>query len=150
MAGGPQGGNAVKPYPLIEDLVRPGLRVAMPRAPRMHVPGGTMHVVVRCNNRECYFTAAEDFDCLLAHLRELVRTYEVTVYAYLGLSRSAKVRQRQYRTLLAPNEDPRADARDPHWSTQRAVGSPAFMAPCVPRRGRRRIGFMPSQNQEVR
>ena len=61
-----------------------------------------MHVVGRCNNRECYFTSAEDFDLLLAHLRELVRTYEVTVYAY------------------------------------------------VPRRGRRRIGTMPSQNQEVR
>ncbi len=36
------------------------------------------------------------------------------------------------------------------WSTQRAVGSPAFMALYVPRRDRRRIGIMPSQNQEVR
>jgi hypothetical protein len=36
------------------------------------------------------------------------------------------------------------------WSTQRAVGSPAFMAPYVPGRGRRRIGTMPSQNHEVR
>lgn len=236
--------------------MQPGLRVAMPRAPRVIAPGGTMHVVVRCNNRECYFFAAEDFELLLAHLREMCRTYEVTVYAYalmsnhvhvllqapthealgrplrwfltetakafhklrgrrghfwerrywaclveedtyalaalryldrnpvragivtdpttypwsscaayalgtpnriitfhpsyLGLSRSAKVRQRQYHTLLAPNEDPRADARDPRWTTQRAVGSPAFMAPYVPRRGRRRIGTMPSQNQEVR
>ncbi|MEI8189494.1 MAG: hypothetical protein WCI75_07230, partial [candidate division NC10 bacterium] len=70
--------------------------------------------------------------------------------SYLGLNRSAKVRQRQYRTLLAPSEDPRADARDPRWTTQRAVGSPAFMVPYVPRRGRRRIGVMPSQNQWVR
>ena len=87
---------------MIEDLGRPGLRVGMPRAPRMIAPGGTIHVVARCNNRECYFPAAEVSDRLLAHLRELVRTYEVTVYAY------------------------------------------------VPRRGRRRIGTMPSQNQEVR
>jgi putative transposase len=249
------GGDAVKPYPLVEDLVRPVLRVGMPRAPRVVAPGGTMHVVARCNNREFYFTTAEDFDLLLAHLRELVRTYEVTVYAYtlmsnhvhllmqapthdalgrplrwlmtetarafhkargrrghfwerryrsclveedtyalaalryldrnavraglvhdpttypwsgwaayalgtpnrvitfhpsyLALSPYAKVRQRQYRTLLAPSADPQADARDARWTTQRAVGSPAFMAPYVPRRGRRRIETTPSQDHEV-
>jgi putative transposase len=215
-----------------------------------------MHVVARCNNREFYFTTAEDFDLLLAHLGELVWTYEVTVYAYtlmsnqvhlllqapthdalgrslrwfmtetarafhkargrrghfwerrfraclveadtyalaalryldrnpvraglvedpttyewsscgtyalgppnrvitfhpsyLALSPYAKVRQRQYRTLLAPSEDPQADGRDPRWTTQRAIGSPAFMAPYVPKRGRRRLETMPSQNQEVK
>jgi len=31
-------------------------------------------------------------------------------------------------TLLAPSEDPRVDARDPRWTTRRAVGSPAFPA----------------------
>ncbi len=45
-----------------------------------------MHVVARGNNRECSFTTAEDFGFLLAHLRELVRTYEVTVYAYTLMS----------------------------------------------------------------
>jgi len=54
LAGGPQRGNVVKPYPLIEDLGRPGLRVGMPRAPRVIAlphfvrnlsTGGTMHVV---------------------------------------------------------------------------------------------------------
>jgi len=247
----------MKSYPLADELVRPVLRVGMPRAPRLVAPGGTVHVVARCNNREFYFTTPEDFELLLAHLREWVRTYEVTLYAYtlmsnhlhlllqapkldalgrplrwlltetakafhkargrrghfwerryraclveddvyalaalryldrnpvraglvedpgtypwsscaayalgtpnrvitfhpsyLALSPYAKVRQRQYRTLVAPSEDPRADARDPRWSTQRAVGSPAFMAPYVPRRrGRPRIGIMPSQNQEVR
>ncbi|HSB73720.1 MAG TPA: hypothetical protein VLT62_30705 [Candidatus Methylomirabilis sp.] len=70
--------------------------------------------------------------------------------SYRALSRHATVRQRQYRTLLAPSEDPRADARDPRWSTQRAVGSPPFMAPYLPRRrGRPRIGTTPSQNHEV-
>jgi putative transposase len=215
-----------------------------------------MHVVARCNNREFYFTSPEDCDLLLAHLRELVRTYEITVYAYtlmanhvhlllqapthaaldrplrwfmtetarafhkrrsrrghfwerryraclveedtyalaalryldrnpvraglvtdpttypwsscaayalgtpnriltchpsdLGLRRDGKVRQRQYRSLRSPSGDARADARDPRWSTQRAVGSPAFMAPYVSRRGRRRTGTMRAQNQEVR
>lgn len=51
--------------------------------------------------------------------------------------------------LLAPTADPLAEARDPRWTTQRAVGSPAFMAPYVPRRGRRRMETMASHNQEV-
>ncbi len=68
---------------------------------------------------------------------------------YLALSRYAKVRQRQYRTLLAPRADPRAEARDPHWTTQRAIGNPAFVSQYVPRHGRPRIGTMPEQNQEV-
>jgi len=76
----------VKPYPQGEDLVAPAVRVRMPRAPRLVVPGGTIHVVARCNNREFYFTTADDFDCLLAHLRKLVRTYAVTVYAYTLMS----------------------------------------------------------------
>ena len=257
MASGAASGDAVKPYPLSEDLVGPVWRVRMPRAPRVIAPGGTMHVVTRCKNREFYVTAAADFEVLVAHLRELVRTYAVTVYAYtlmsnhvhlllqapthealgrplrwfmtetarafhqargrrghfwerryraclveqdtyalaalryldrnpvraglvkdpttypwsscaayalgtpnrgltfhpsyLALSPYAQVRQRQYRTLLAPSEDPQADARDPRWTTQRAVGSPTFMAPYVPRRrGRPRIETMPSQNQEVK
>jgi hypothetical protein len=42
----------VKPYPLVDDLLRPLLRVGMPRAGRLYVPGATVHVVARCNNRE--------------------------------------------------------------------------------------------------
>lgn len=251
------GREAVKPYPLVDDLLRPILRVAMPRAPRLYSPGGTVHVVARCNNREFYFATPEDFELLLAYLQELVRTYEITLYAYtlmsnhvhlllqapkldalgrplrwfmtesakafhkargrrghfwerryraclveddtyalaalrhldrnpiraglvedptaypwsscaayalgrpsrvitfhpsyLALSPYPKVRQRQYRALLAPSEDPRVDARDPRWSSQRAVGSPTFAARYLPRRrGRPRIGTMPSQNHEVR
>ena len=83
MAIGAPGRDAVKPYPLVDEIIRPVLRVGMPRAPRLNASGGTMHLVAR-------------------------------------------------------------------WSTQRAVGSPTFVAPYVPRRGRRRIGTMPSQNQEVR
>jgi hypothetical protein len=46
----------------------------------------------------------------------------------LALSASATVRQRQSRPLLAPSAEPQADAR---WTTQRAMGSPAVMAPYV-------------------
>ena len=48
--------------------------------------------------------------------------------SYLALSRYPKVRQRHYRSLLAPSDDPRADARDPRWTTERAVGTPTFLA----------------------
>jgi hypothetical protein len=41
----------MRPYPSTEDLLRPVPRVQMPRAPRMVVPGSTVHVVSRCNNR---------------------------------------------------------------------------------------------------
>jgi hypothetical protein len=34
---------------------RPILQVSMPRLPRLYAPGGTMHVVARCNNRGFYF-----------------------------------------------------------------------------------------------
>ena len=72
----------MKPYPLVEDLLRPLRRVAMPRAPRLVAPGGTVHVVARCNNREFYLTTPEDFEVLLAHLRELIQTYDLTLFAY--------------------------------------------------------------------
>ena len=72
----------MKGYPLADDLVRPVLRVAMPRASRLIASGGTIHVVARWNNREFNFTSAADFEILLAHLGELRRPYEVTLYAY--------------------------------------------------------------------
>ncbi len=42
----------MKPYTLGDDLLRPLLRVAMPRAGRLYAPGGTVHMVARCNNRK--------------------------------------------------------------------------------------------------
>jgi len=250
------GANAEMPYPVAADILGPLRRVHLPRAPRMSAPGGTVHGVARCNNRELYFTTPEDFELLLTHLRELRRTYEVTLFAYalmanhvhlllqaptrdalgrplrwwmtetarafhkargrrghfwerryraclveddlyalaalryldrnpvraglvedpaaypwssctayavgarnpliafhpsyLALSPYPKVRQRHYRTLLAPSDDPIVDGRDPRWTTHRAVGSPAFVARYAPRRrGRPKSGAMPSQNQEV-
>ena len=35
------GANALKPYPLVEDLVRPVLRVGMPRVARLMAAGRT-------------------------------------------------------------------------------------------------------------
>lgn len=63
--------------------------------------------------------------------------------SYLALSPYAAVRQRHYRRLLAPSDDPRVDARDPRWTTQRVVGSPGFLAEHLPRRSRRRLVPVP-------
>ena len=69
--------------------------------------------------------------------------------SYLALSPYTKVRQRQYCTLLAPSADPKTDARDPRWSTQRAVGRAPFVAQYTARRGRRRIVPVPPQIQAL-
>jgi REP element-mobilizing transposase RayT len=45
-----------------------------------------VHVVARCNNREFYFIAPEDFEVLLNHLREMVSTYEIRLFAYTLMS----------------------------------------------------------------
>jgi putative transposase len=238
-------------YPAADELLGPVLRVRMPRAPRVVAPGGTIHVVSRCNNREFHVTTEDDFHVLLDHLRAMVRTYEVVVYAYtlmanhvhlllqasktdalgrplrwfltqtakafhkargrhghfwerryhaclvedelyalaalryldwnpvraglvpepsiypwsscaayafgspnpvischpsyLALSPYPAVRQRHYRTLLAPSDTPEADAHDPRWSRQAAVGTPAFLARHLPPRGRRRLVRLPPQ-----
>ena len=71
-------------YP--DSLPRPVLQVAMPRPPRIYAPGGTVHVVARCNNREFYFTTTEDFEVLLGLLREMVSDYGVRLFAYTLMS----------------------------------------------------------------
>ena len=61
----------MKPYPLVlvDDLLRPVRRVAMPRAPRLAAPGGTVHGVARCTNREVSFTTPENFAAVPARPR---------------------------------------------------------------------------------
>jgi hypothetical protein len=50
---------------------------------------------------------------------------------------------------LAMPRAPRPDARDPRWTTQRAVGSAGFVARYVPPRGRRKIIPVPPQIQAL-
>ena len=56
---------------------------------------------------------------------------------YLALSRYPKMHQRYYQTLLLSSPDPRLDAREPGWTSQRTVGSIAFLARHLPRSMRR-------------
>lgn len=91
--------GVVKPYPVADGLLGPVLRVAMPRAPRLIAPGGTVHVVSRCNNRGFYFNSPDDFLVLLDHLRETSRTYDVVLYA------SALMANHVHLLLQAPGTD---------------------------------------------
>jgi len=58
----------------------------MARPPRIYATGGTMHVVTRCNNREFYYAAQEDFEVLLDHLGEMGSAYGVRLFAYTLMS----------------------------------------------------------------
>lgn len=240
----------MRQYRQVDELLGPARRVAMPRAPRLHAPGGTAHVVARCNNREFYLNGPEDFDQILLALRGMIRDYELALYgytlisnhvhlllraptahalgrpmrwfmtetarafhrarkrrghfwerryraclveddvyalaalrymdrnpvragivddpatyrwsscaayargtpnplitlhpSYLALSPYPKVRQRHYMALLAPSDDPCLDAKNPAWTSRGAVGSPAFVARYVARRGRPKSASTPA------
>jgi REP element-mobilizing transposase RayT len=67
---------------------RPVLQMAMPRLPRIYSPGATMHVVARCNNREFYFAAPDDFEILLGRGdRDVGSKATFPVVNYEGLCR---------------------------------------------------------------
>jgi REP element-mobilizing transposase RayT len=55
-----------------------------------------MRVVARGKNREVSFTTAEEFDLLLAQLRALVRTEEVTVYVDTLMSTHVHLRMQAF------------------------------------------------------
>ena len=62
------------------------LRVGMPRAPRLQAPGGTIHVVARCNNGRFLLEEAADFQSVLRCLSLMSASYQVTLYAYTLMS----------------------------------------------------------------
>jgi len=70
--------------------------------------------------------------------------------SYLGLSAYAKVRQKHYRAILGSSSDPRLDARDSRWTSQRAVGSPDFQKRYHPSGKRGGIIPLPEQILRVR
>ena len=245
----------MREYPTADAVLAPVLRVAMPRPPRLRAPGGTVHAVARCNNREFLIAAPDDFERVLTALRGMLGAYEVALHAYtlmsnhvhlllraplddplgrplrwfmtesakafnrahkrrghfwerrywaclveedvyalaalryldrnpvraglvddpttyawsscaayargrpdplitfhpsyLALSPHAKVRQRHYTALLAPSADPREDARNRRWTTQRAVGSPAFVAQYVPHHSLAKSVVAPLKNRVI-
>jgi putative transposase len=56
---------------------------AMPRKPRMYLPGIPCHVIQRGNNRDACFFAEQDYLFYLDCLQDACRRYQVTVHAYV-------------------------------------------------------------------
>jgi putative transposase len=54
----------------------------MPRQPRLVIPGVSLHVLQRGNNKGACFLAERDYLCYLAHLREISVRHRVSVHAY--------------------------------------------------------------------
>ena len=81
-----------------------------------------MHVVARCNNREFYFAAQEDFEVLLDHLEEMGSAYGVRLSAYTLLS--------DYIHLLL--QSPAADVlgRPLRWFVPQFLNSFFWPVPC--------------------
>ncbi|MCZ6480889.1 MAG: hypothetical protein ACE1Z6_00090 [Candidatus Methylomirabilales bacterium] len=135
----------MKPCPVAEELLGPVLRVAMPRACLVDAEVYTLAALRYLDRnppvRVCLVEdpATYPWSSCAAYAVGTPNRLITFHPSYVALSPYPKVRQRHYRTLLLPSPDPRLDGRDPRWSTQRAVGSPAFVARLVPPRGRRRI-----------
>jgi putative transposase len=54
----------------------------MPRTPRHHVPGVSLHVRQRGNNRCSIFREDKDYEVFLALLRSATRRYGIAVHGY--------------------------------------------------------------------
>jgi putative transposase len=164
----------MKPYPRVDDLLRPLRRFMTETAGGFHRARARRGHFWERRYRAC---VVEDDPYAPAALRSLdqnpVRAGLVEdsatspwssrpAYAlgtlsglislhpsYLSLSPYPRVRQCQYRTSLVASPDSRLDAREPRRATQRAVGSPAFLRPHTPARGRHRSVPMPPQFQAL-
>lgn len=58
----------------------------MPRNPRVHVPGGIYHVILRGNAREPLFFSNRDYLILNDLVGEIVLRYELEVYAFCWMT----------------------------------------------------------------
>ena len=58
----------------------------MPRPPRLHVPGGVYHVILRGNHREPIFDQPADRDVLDALVAETLSRYGARAHAYCWMS----------------------------------------------------------------
>jgi putative transposase len=54
----------------------------MPRQPRLVLPGVSLHVIQRGNNKAACFLADNDYLCYLTHLHEISERHQVRIHAY--------------------------------------------------------------------
>ena len=60
--------------------------VPMPRAPRLHVPGGLYHVVLRGNHQQAVFDREADYHTFEDILARALRRYDARVHAYCWMT----------------------------------------------------------------
>ena len=58
----------------------------MPRAPRLHVPGGLYHVILRGNHQQAVFDLAADYHLFEDLLARALRRYDARVHAYCWMT----------------------------------------------------------------
>jgi putative transposase len=58
----------------------------MPRAPRVHVPGGLYHVILRGNHQQAVFDQAADYHMFEDLLARALRRYDARVHAYCWMT----------------------------------------------------------------
>jgi putative transposase len=58
----------------------------MPRPPRLHVPGGHYHVILRGNHREPLFSTPQDRCALNRILAEVVEGFQIRVHAFCWMT----------------------------------------------------------------
>ena len=147
----------MKPYPLIDGLLHPVLQVGMPRAPRQGPAGRGQRAGGTESHEPRHSTKRRDRGKQAAggrpgNSRTVGRPSCRSAGGHERNNRSSQRTRRDKNGLGQQTErGSRVDGRDPRWSTQRAMASPAFVERYASRhRGRPRIGIMPSQSQEVR
>jgi putative transposase len=58
----------------------------MPRAPRLHIPGGLYHVILRGNHQQAVFDHEADYHAFEAILARTLRRYDARVHAYCWMT----------------------------------------------------------------
>jgi REP element-mobilizing transposase RayT len=58
----------------------------MPRLPRLHVPGGCYHVVLRGNHREAIFSSSEDRSILNAYVADAIECHAARIHAFCWMT----------------------------------------------------------------
>lgn len=58
----------------------------MPRLPRLHVPGGCYHVILRGNHREALFATFEDREVLNEIVGEALSTFDARLHAFCWMT----------------------------------------------------------------
>jgi putative transposase len=62
------------------------LEARMPRPPRLHVPGGVYHVILRGNHRQAIFTKPDDRQMLDALVAETLARFDARAHAYCWMT----------------------------------------------------------------